>query len=139
MREFRDTFERIHRLVRAAFPMLKPVRLRVGCSIAERDYTKVFKGLEGQRIMAHTGHQRNTVCVSRRMFRLARPYWNGILLHEFGHLISIVASRSYREDDADFAIWGWVGIPIRYRGPLELQHVTDLEIKRAESKLLAAN
>lgn len=36
---------------------------------------------------AHTYHYENTICFCRAFWELPKPYRDGILLHEIGHLI----------------------------------------------------
>lgn len=75
------------------------------CSEVEAEHRK------DRRQYAHTYHYANTICVCRAFWELPKPYRDGVLLHEIGHLL---AGPDGGESDANEAAREFFGVPIKY-------------------------
>jgi hypothetical protein len=71
----------------------------------------------------HVGHRSGKVCASAAAARLPVEHVVGLFLHELGHPMAMAAWRRSEQEDADRAVREFLGVRLRYRGPLLLQWV----------------
>ena len=74
------------------------------CSIVERDHKKSLRSY------AHFGHKKNTICISREIYKLPLNHLIALIAHEVGHALA----EGGTEEEANAAAKGYFGIPIRY-------------------------
>jgi hypothetical protein len=75
------------------------------CRIAQRDHR------EHRRQYAHTFHYPNTICLAKEFWGLPKPYRDGILLHEIGHML---VGPEGTEKEATAAAEEFYGVEIDY-------------------------
>jgi hypothetical protein len=75
------------------------------CEEAEREHA------ENRRQYAHTFHFPETICIVEAFWRLPKRHRDGIILHEFGHL---VAGPDASESEANEAVERLTGAVVRY-------------------------
>lgn len=89
------------------------------------EFRKANPGYIGERAIMHVGCGRMMVCTVRWAAGLADGNLAPMFLHEFGHL-----GGGFDEPAAN----GWVkknfGLEIQYRGPLDLQWLPPLTVRR---------
>lgn len=92
--------------------------LAVGCTqiINRRGHDK--------RAFFHVGHKPGKVCTVLAAARLSDNYLVGLMLHELGHPLAMTAWRYSEQEHADRAVQAFLGVKLRYRGPLVLQWVS---------------
>jgi hypothetical protein len=103
---------------------MEAVTLQVDCKRIY-EFRKANPGYIGERALMHVGCGRLMVCTVRWAAGLADGNLAPMFLHEFGHI-----GNGYTEPAAN----GWVlrnfGIKIEYRGPLDLQWLPPLTVRR---------
>jgi len=98
-----DWFVKIKEEVVAVFPDLEPV-IFVKCD-------EITGGVEDYRAFMHVFHVPNAICHTPRAQELSDANIEGILWHEFGH---IIAGEDGDECDADTTILEEFGIELSY-------------------------
>lgn len=110
-------FDRIKSEVAVQFPILSHTHLNVACDEAERRHEQTW------RFLCHVGHRKNKLCCAWDFIGIPRRYKEGIIWHEFGHLIAepkIVANPRPKhinkeiEKTANMAILECFGIKLTY-------------------------
>jgi hypothetical protein len=73
----------------------------------------------------HTFHERSTICIAPDVPDLPDEYQIGLLLHEYGHLLSDRFKTRHKSEEAkaDAVVRKALGIQIQYRSRLRLQYV----------------
>jgi hypothetical protein len=123
----RFTFERVKRFVSRSSPRLfhlSRVRLNIGCQEIHR-YRATHPGKRGDRAFMHTEHKEAAVCSAVDAGRLPENYQVGLILHEFGHI-----ATHGGEQAADEWVLHSFGIMIHYMGPLEIEWVSDQDLRK---------
>lgn len=110
---------------RKKYPKLARLGLTVGC----RDLT-VARRVDPRAFMHTGGHARGKVCSSPAAAMLSTEHLVGLFLHELGHNIAAKEWRRSEQEDADKAVRDFLGVKIKYRGPLLLEWVTTKEARR---------
>lgn len=111
-------YSRVHAFVSSRCPELSSVEFQFCPEVRK-------SAADPRRAYAHWGHVKNTICYARQIKNLSKPHAIGVLLHEFGH----VGSRG-GESLADLWVIEVLGIPIQYRGKLNLEWVDPQDIRR---------
>jgi len=113
-----EIFERVMRLVEARWGgEPPPVRLKWDCHYATKD------NVEDPRVVAHTLHLVNTICVHPVFRGLKVAYQCGILLHEMGHIFA-----GPEDSEADLWVDEQLGIAIKYKNLLQWVPVNRLGV-----------
>lgn len=100
-----------------AVACIKPYRVKT-CKMIDAE-RRDRKDPVRTRHYAHVGHCKNKVCVASAFERLPQKYQVGILLHEFGHVLTDGGD----EMQADVAIHEMTGVVIEYDKEQALEYV----------------
>lgn len=90
--------------------------------------SQVKDGLTGRarmRAFMHVEHQTGTICVAPEAARLPDENLAALFLHELGHL-----ATNGGDSEADAWVFEKLGIVIRYEGPLDLERITELDLRK---------
>jgi len=83
-----------------------------------------------KRAYFHVGHRPGKVCVSPAAAKLSDNHLVGLILHELGHPMAMVAWGRSEQEDSDKSVRDFLGVRLHYRGPLLLQWVPDSVVRR---------
>lgn len=73
------------------------------------------------RALFHVGHRPGKVCAHPAAGALSINHVVGLILHELGHPLAERAWGRSCQEDADLAVKKFLGVRLRYRGPLLLE------------------
>jgi hypothetical protein len=82
------------------------------------------------RAFMHVGHLRGTVCAAAEAADLTDEHLVGLFLHEIGHPLAYAAWKRTEQEDADLSVSKFLGVKIRYRGPLLLEWVPKTAVRK---------
>jgi hypothetical protein len=105
--------------------------LKIGCPVIARHRRT------DARAFMHTGgrHAAGQVHVAPEAALLELTYLTGLFLHEIGHEIATRAWARSEQEDADKAVREFLGVRLRYKGPLLLEWVSRADARRIMSLL----
>lgn len=117
-------WRKVYAYARRKSKLVPRLSLNVGCSMVaghrQRD-TRAFM---------HTNHKPRVVCSSPTAATLELKYVVGLFFHEIGHEVATRAYGVSEQWDADSSCLQFLGIRIRYGGPLLLEYVSDRDLKK---------
>lgn len=114
----REVFARVHAWARHRSRRVPALSLAVGCP---KITSQRRRG--DPRAFCHVGCRAGKVCCSALVADLPLEHAVGLFLHELGHPMAWAAWRSSDQHGADAAVRRFLGIRLRYSGPLLIQRV----------------
>lgn len=119
-------WEKVLRWARKKSPHVPALTLRIDC-----DLTKKHRQ-SSPRAYMHTQHLPGKVCVSSEAWTLSPAHLVGLYLHELGHPMATKAYGRSEQEDADRAVKEFLGVTIKYKGPLLLEWVSPATLKKIQ-------
>lgn len=124
-RMLESVFDQVWNWARQRSCIVPPLVLFVGCPMIAR------RRAEGDpRAFFHVGHIEGYVCTVPESAELPRTYLVGLMLHELGHPMAMIAWGRSEQEDADKAVRDFLGVRLSYRGPLLLEWVPSTVVNK---------
>ena len=120
----RDAFKRVHAWARRQSRRVPPLRLKVGCPMVAASRRR------DKRAYMHVDHLKGVVCTIPAAAQLSANHLVALFLHEIGHPMAMKAWGRSEQEDADKSVRDFLGVRLRYRGPLLLEWVPTRTAKR---------
>lgn len=119
-----DVWRRVYAFARGRSRRVPRLSLYVGCRqiLNRRGHDK--------RAFFHVGHKPGKVCTVLASAKLSRNYLVGLMLHELGHPMATKEWGVSEQPHADTAVEAFLGVKLRYRGPLILEWVPDKIVRQ---------
>lgn len=117
-------WEKVLRWARSRSPHAPALTLRVDCGLTQKHRQS------SPRAYMHTLHLPGKVCVSSEACTLSPAHLVGLYLHELGHPMATKVYGRSEQEDADRAVKEFLGVTIRYKGPLLLEWVSPAAVKK---------